>query len=104
MSTRVCPCGEPEDGGEFGWFDADDGLVCNACGGNPLRPKRPELFYLRRINPVGNVFRLAQNGEWFHEKYSYKVRTYKTAKGAHNAADRYALDFPKDRVQVVKVP
>jgi hypothetical protein len=33
MATGAkCKCGEPEDGGEFGWFDADDGTFCNACG------------------------------------------------------------------------
>jgi len=31
--VRRCSCGEPEDGGEFGWFDAADGVTrCNACG------------------------------------------------------------------------
>lgn len=27
-----CACGEPEDGGQFGWFTTDDGTFCNACG------------------------------------------------------------------------
>jgi hypothetical protein len=35
--SRRCECGEPEDGGEFGFFDqvGDDGASvtrCNACG------------------------------------------------------------------------
>ena len=34
---RTCiACGEPEDGGQFGWFDAPDGLVCQACGHAPV--------------------------------------------------------------------
>lgn len=35
-TVRRCNCGEPEDGGAFGWFDAPDGLVCLACGAKPL--------------------------------------------------------------------
>ncbi len=31
-TTRVCLCGEPEDGGTFGWFDTADGTHCVACG------------------------------------------------------------------------
>jgi hypothetical protein len=35
--SRVCRCGEPEDGGDFGWFDhPTDGLRCNRCGEPPL--------------------------------------------------------------------
>lgn len=30
-------CGEPEEG-ELGWFDADDGLICNRCGQSPVLP------------------------------------------------------------------
>lgn len=34
-------CGEPEDGGDFGWFDTEgEDTHCNKCGGNPLRKKR----------------------------------------------------------------
>jgi hypothetical protein len=34
---NVCSCGEPEDGGEFGWFTVvgslgDQQTWCNACG------------------------------------------------------------------------
>lgn len=36
--SRKCKgCGEPEDGGQFGWFDSDEGLHCNRCGSNPLK-------------------------------------------------------------------
>jgi DNA-directed RNA polymerase subunit RPC12/RpoP len=40
-SRKCLSCGEPEDGGQFGWFDADDGLHCNSCGSDPLaKPKK----------------------------------------------------------------
>jgi hypothetical protein len=33
VSRNQCTqCGEPEDGGQFGWFDAVEGLYCNRCG------------------------------------------------------------------------
>ena len=43
VAAHVCgSCGEPEHGGDFGWFDSvDDGLVCLACGANPRRRHRP---------------------------------------------------------------
>jgi hypothetical protein len=37
---RCRTCGEPEDGGDFGWFDTDDGLYCNQCGQDPRRRPR----------------------------------------------------------------
>jgi hypothetical protein len=40
-ARRCRHCGEPEDSGQFGWFDHhEDGLVCNSCGQNPLKVKR----------------------------------------------------------------
>lgn len=30
--SLACSCGEPEDGGEFGWYDTEDATYCNACG------------------------------------------------------------------------
>lgn len=30
--AAVCECGEPEDGGEFGWHTVGDTTRCNACG------------------------------------------------------------------------
>jgi uncharacterized lipoprotein NlpE involved in copper resistance len=38
-------CAEPEDGGQFGWFDDADGtLVCLNCGHNPTErnPSPPD--------------------------------------------------------------
>lgn len=34
LSQRKCPsCGEPEDGGDFGWFTDESGTTyCNNCG------------------------------------------------------------------------
>lgn len=41
-----CACGEPEDGGEFGWFTShdEDGAwrtYCNACGSEIGEGKKP---------------------------------------------------------------
>ena len=33
IEARTCVCGEPEDGGDFGWFDhADGNTYCGSCG------------------------------------------------------------------------
>jgi len=40
-SARCVFCGEPEDGGQFGWFDdAAGALVCNRCGRHPQKGGR----------------------------------------------------------------
>jgi hypothetical protein len=41
LSDAKCKtCGEPEDGGQFGWFDDADSLHCNRCGKDPRRQPR----------------------------------------------------------------
>ncbi len=70
MIVRFCDCGEPEDGGEFGWFDTPEGeTVCNACGSVINRPARVSdecgmCGWVLGSNP-GNCGECASNSEPF---------------------------------------
>lgn len=56
-SSRKCKsCGELEEG-PLGWFDHDDGLVCQACGANPL--KNPAAVALGRRGGLAKSARKA---------------------------------------------
>jgi hypothetical protein len=53
-SKRCVHCNEPEDGGDFGWFDHDtDGLVCQACGGDPKDVAKPGTGQRPRRRAIG---------------------------------------------------
>ncbi len=62
-------------------------------------------FWVRRTNPVGNIFALGLRGQW-HIRWNagyggYKIHTYKTVNRAKAAADALAKEHPGDTVSVL---
>jgi len=61
--VRTCQCGEPEDGGQYGWFDHPvDGLRCNACGKSPIAQARRAAYVIDTDKPTEGPWRVTAFG------------------------------------------